>query len=391
MTKVLSYGIVGLLAVALVGGTGYIMLNPTEAAGQSPTGGQGRGRSETGQNSEEISDGVDAYGQGQGQGRGQGGAGRATESLTGSGNGRGQSQGLGNEVLVAEELNAEEIAGVLYMREEEKLARDVYLELYEQWGLSLFQNIASSEQTHMDAIGTLIDAYGLDDPADGNDIGEFTDPTLQSLYADLVATGSQSLADALRVGAAIEEIDILDLEERIAQTDAGNVQQIYDNLMRGSYNHLSSFAATLEQQTGEVYEPQHLDQETYESAINAPMGNAGYGQGANGRGQGAAGQGSNVVVGTVEWETVTGIVTVVDSEITVQTAQGEIVVGMGQSAYRESFELAVGDQVSVLGFYEDGEFKAGTVENLTTGETITLRDETGRPMWAGRGQLRNQD
>jgi hypothetical protein len=385
-SKVLSYGIVGLLAVALVAGIGYVLLNPTEAAGQGPTGGQGRGRSEIGQNSEETTDGLAAYGQGQGQGRGRGNAGRATESLAGSAHGFGQS-----EELVNEELSSEEIAGILYMREEEKLARDVYLKLYEQWGLAIFQNIAGSEQTHMDAIKTLMDVYGLDDPVAGNDVGEFTDPTLQSLYADLVATGSQSLADALRVGAAIEEIDILDLEERIAQTDAGNVQRVYENLTRGSYNHLRSFAATLEQQTGEIYEPQYLDQETYNSAINTPMGNAGYGQGANGRRQGAVGQGRNEVVRTVEWETLTGTVTVVDSEITVQTAQGEILIGMGQFAYREGFGLEVGDQVSVVGFYEDGEFKAGTVENLSTGETIVLRDETGRPMWAGQGQLGNQN
>jgi hypothetical protein len=393
-SKVLSYGIVGLLAVALVAGVSYTLLNPAEAAGQGPTGGQGRGRSEVGQNNEGITDGAAAYGQGQGRGRGN--SGQATESLAGGGYGFSQSkelvnETLVNEALVNEALSTEEIAGVLYMREEEKLARDVYLKLYEQWGLSIFQNIANSEQTHMDAIKTLIDVHGLDDTVAGNYVGEFTDPTLQSLYTDLVAKGSQSLADALRVGAAIEEIDILDLEERIAQTDAGNVQQVYDNLMRGSYNHLRSFVATLERQTGEVYEPQYLDQETYDSAINTPMGNAGYGQGANGRGQGAAGQGRNEIVRTVEWETVTGIVTVVDSEITIQTAQGDMLIGMGQSAYRESFGLKVGDQVSVVGFYEDGEFKAGTVENLETGETIALRDETGRPMWAGQGQLRNQN
>ena len=93
--------------------------------------------------------------------------------------------------------------------------------------------------------------------------------------------------------------------------------------------------------------------------------------------------------------------TAVDGDVTIQTAEGEALVGMGQSAYREGFELAVGDEITVLGFYEDGEpslknghsdgtFNAGSVENLTTGETITLRDETGRPMWSGRGQLKNQ-
>ncbi|MCD6344029.1 MAG: hypothetical protein J7M17_00285, partial [Anaerolineae bacterium] len=73
------------------------------------------------------------------------------------------------------------------------------------------------------------------------------------------------------------------------------------------------------------------------------------------------------------------------------TAEGDVLVGMGQSAYREDFALEVGDEVTVLGFHEDGEFKAGTVENLTTDETITLRDETGRPLWAGRGRLKNQE
>jgi len=53
-----------------------------------------------------------------------------------------------------------------YIREEEKLARDVYLYLYDMWGSSIFDNISVSEQAHMDAIKTLIDRYGLDDPAE---------------------------------------------------------------------------------------------------------------------------------------------------------------------------------------------------------------------------------
>ncbi|MDY6878071.1 MAG: hypothetical protein SWK90_17955 [Chloroflexota bacterium] len=111
----------------------------------------------------------------------------------------------------------------------------------------------------------------------------------------------------------------------------------------------------------------------------------------DGRGQSSGtGQGRNETVRTVEWETLTGEVAVVDSEITVQTAEGDVLVGMGQALYREGFALEVGNEVSVTGFHEDGEFKAGTIENLTTGETLVLRDETGRPMWAGRGRLKNQ-
>jgi hypothetical protein len=104
----------------------------------------------------------------------------------------------------------------------------------------------------------------------------------------------------------------------------------------------------------------------------------------------SASQGRNRTVRIVEWETLTGKVIVVDGDITIQTAEGPVLVGMGQSAYREGFGLEVGDEITVLGFHEDGEFKAGTVENLTTGEMIVLRDEAGRPMWAGQGQLKNQ-
>jgi hypothetical protein len=290
-SKVLNYGIVGMLAVGLLAGMGYILLNPTEAAGQGPAGGQGqgRGRSETWQSGEAAADGVAAYGQGRGQG--QGGAGSLVEPNAGGAYGRGQS----------EELTTEDIEGILYMREEEKLARDVYLTLYEQWGLSIFQNIANSEQTHMDAIKTLMDRYGLDDPVTGDDVGRFTDPTLRSLYADLVATGSQSLIDALRVGAAIEEIDILDLEKYVSQTNARDIQQVYENLTRGSRNHLRSFVATLEQEAGEVYEPQYLNQEAYRDIVSAPIESGGYGQGANGRGQGSTGQGRNEMVRAIEW------------------------------------------------------------------------------------------
>lgn len=111
----------------------------------------------------------------------------------------------------------------------------------------------------------------------------------------------------------------------------------------------------------------------------------------DGRGRNSGiGQDRNETERNIEWETLTGKVSVVADEITIQTAEGDVLVCMGQSAYREGFALEVGDEITVTGFYEDGEFKAGTVENLTTGETITLRDETGRPMWAGRGRLKNQ-
>ena len=187
----------------------------------------------------------------------------------------------------AQELSDAEAEGILYMREEEKLARDVYLKLYEEWGLSTFNNIANSEQTHMDALKTLIDRYDLDDPAEGKDIGEFTNQALQELYNQLVEEGRQSLEDALKVGAAVEEIDILDLQQHIAQTDRGDIQLVYENLMKGSRNHLRAFVSVIERQ-GWTYQPQYLSQEAFDEIINTPTERGGSG-GGGGRGSGGGG------------------------------------------------------------------------------------------------------
>jgi hypothetical protein len=159
--------------------------------------------------------------------------------------------------------------GILYMREEEKLAHDAYLKLYEQWNLPIFDNIARSEQTHTDAVKTLIDKYGLVDPATTT-IGTFSNPELQALYDSLVNTGSASLQSALEVGAAIEEIDILDLQEHIAETDNEDIKLVYENLMKGSRNHLRAFVSTLERQ-GYDYTPQYLSQDEYTAIISSPI------------------------------------------------------------------------------------------------------------------------
>ncbi len=186
-------------------------------------------------------------------------------------------------------LSQTEIEGLLYMREEEKLARDVYITLYEQWGQRVFQNVTASEEQHMSMVLGLLEQYGLEDPAAGKGVGEFTNPELQALYDQLVAQGSQSLADALKVGAAIEEIDILDLQERITQTDNPAIITVYENLMQGSENHLRAFVGTLERLTGETYTPQYLSPEAYEAIINANGAGQGQGQGrGRGRGSGAA-------------------------------------------------------------------------------------------------------
>jgi hypothetical protein len=253
--------------------------------------------------SESISAGQGGYGRGNNQvlpGSGQ----TIDPFFEGEGNGVDRLYGQdsrGNEYsgfaylppATSGDLSADESAALLYMREEEKLAHDVYVTFYSQWGLPIFQNISQSEQTHTDAVKMLLDRYGLSDPASGA-VGVFTNPDLQKLYNDLIARGSQSQAEAIKVGAAIEEIDILDLQERLAQIDNADIQQVFNNLLKGSYNHLRAFVSTLNTQTGETYQPQYLSAEAYQAIISASMGFGGNGNGGGygQRGNGGGGRGS---------------------------------------------------------------------------------------------------
>lgn len=188
------------------------------------------------------------------------------------------SEDSGDEVSALRSEDGD-IAGIIFMREEEKLARDVYLKMTELWGMNIFSNIAGSEQSHMDAVLNLIDMTGVDDPVQGREAGEFLNQDLQALYDNLVDRGRESLAEALLVGAAIEEIDILDLQEYLAETDDPNISEVYQNLLKGSINHLQSFVRTYERQTGEQYQPQYLTEEAYQELLSvSPSRGGGGGQ-----------------------------------------------------------------------------------------------------------------
>lgn len=136
-----------------------------------------------------------------------------------------------------------------WMIEEEKVAHDVYTTLGEKFNLTTFTNIARSEAKHQDAVRTLLDRYNLADPTVGNAVGEFENPELQKLYDDLVAQGSTSVAAAAQVGITIEEADIADLKEAIANDQSADVERVLTNLLNGSYRHLDAFTALADGET----------------------------------------------------------------------------------------------------------------------------------------------
>ena len=177
----------------------------------------------------------------------------------------------GNSKPLPSALSQAEAADLRFMREEEKLARDVYLNLHEAWGLTPFANIASSEQSHMDAIFKLLRTYRLADPAAGKAIGEFADPALQTLYNTLLEKGLLSNQDALQVGGIIEETDIRDLVGAMDRTDNADIDAVYERLRCGSRNHLRAFARNLEAATGQPYAAQVVAQNEVDAILDRPM------------------------------------------------------------------------------------------------------------------------
>ncbi len=137
-------------------------------------------------------------------------------------------------------LTQDEKNDLQFLREEEKLARDVYLYAYDKYALTISNNISQSEQRHMDKVLTLLQTYGLEDPASA-ERGVFVNQELQTLYNDLTAQVDISMVEALKVGAIIEDLDIKDIEEFISRTNRPDILAVYDNLECGSRNHMRGY------------------------------------------------------------------------------------------------------------------------------------------------------
>jgi hypothetical protein len=143
-------------------------------------------------------------------------------------------------------VTQEEIDGLIHMRIEEKLARDVYTVMGTTYNAQVFLNIKLSEQAHMTAVKRMLDKYSIPDPLTSDEVGVFPDATFQALYDQYIAQGSVSLNEALLVGVAIEELDIADLDNQLTNvvTNPGIIR-LYTNLKAGSVNHLAAFNRNL--------------------------------------------------------------------------------------------------------------------------------------------------
>jgi hypothetical protein len=162
--------------------------------------------------------------------------------------------------------DAAELAILAKMKDEEKLAHDVYVALYAKWNQTIFSRISVAESRHLDAVVLLLQNYGAGNTTIGAP-GIFDNQDYAALYSTLVAKGSTSLADAYNVGAMIEEMDIKDLMDGSQQVKNENILMVFENLTRGSRNHLRAFNLQLSS-LGLTYQPAYLDQTTFQAIVN---------------------------------------------------------------------------------------------------------------------------
>lgn len=172
--------------------------------------------------------------------------------------------------LPPEHLDEREALDLVYLVEEEKLARDVYLSAFESWQLHVFRRIAGSERSHMVWAGALVKRYELEDPIGDNGLGVFSNPRLQRLYRSFTELAADSENSALLVAASIEAMDIEDLETALESSDNADLHMVYRNLLRGSRNHLRAFGRSLAQREV-TFEPESMSREAYLELIESPF------------------------------------------------------------------------------------------------------------------------
>lgn len=191
----------------------------------------------------------------------------------------------------AKTVDENERLHLVFMREEEKLARDVYITLGIQYpALTIFGNITQSEERHTCSVCDMLEKYQIPDPSTNNNVGAFTGEEFGWYFTEkfdqLTRRGSASPLDALYVGAFIEELDMLDINQcpkvivdtidsinsvdecGKVYTDNADIQRLYQSLLDGSKSHLRAFVSNIEKEIGAGnYEAQILTQEEVDAIL----------------------------------------------------------------------------------------------------------------------------
>ncbi len=174
-----------------------------------------------------------------------------------------------NPVKLFAQLTDAEVNGILSLRQEEKVAYDVYTYMFDKYQSKVFKNIAENEKSHMDKMKELIDQFNLSDPLEGtvDKKGVFSNKKMQALYDEMVMAGNYGLLDALRAAARFEETDIIDLRKNMSSASNEAVINVYLNLESGSQDHLRLLVKYIKEE-GISYKPSYLSKEEYDQIMS---------------------------------------------------------------------------------------------------------------------------
>lgn len=174
-----------------------------------------------------------------------------------------------NPLKVFSQLTDAEINSIMSLREEEKVAYDVYTFMFEKYESKVFKNIAENEKDHMDKIKELIIQFNLNDPLSGisDQKGVFNNKKMQALYDEMIMAGNYGLLDALRAAARFEETDIIDLRNDLSAASDQTVVNTYINLESSSQDHLRALVKVIKDE-GISYKPSYLSKEDFDKIMS---------------------------------------------------------------------------------------------------------------------------
>lgn len=189
-------------------------------------------------------------------------------------------------------LDFNEQTHLVFICEEEKLARDVYRVLARRFPeIDVFADMQESQQHNHCAVLELLRKYRVSIPRVNDNVGVFSwgiyGRYFTEKYLVLTNQGSISPLNALYVGAFMEELNIqeitrcpkvvIDVSNGIGEisacgmryTDNPDVLRVYGMLLEESRRHLRELASAIEEQTGDgKYQAQVLQQKEVDEILS---------------------------------------------------------------------------------------------------------------------------
>lgn len=130
---------------------------------------------------------------------------------------------------------------LLYMIEKEKMMRNIYKTMFQEYNVELFQSIYQAKESHLSLLSSKIDKYDVHNPLVYSAENEFENSSLQLVYDDFLAKKLIYEIEALNFVKNMEERHINYVETTVSQVDGNDdIVSVYNVILLGSQAHLDA-------------------------------------------------------------------------------------------------------------------------------------------------------